>query len=125
MGVEMLPRVILIVLQVLGAVYLVPWIKTSLSLTLPRVAGYDVDIFLWAVMFAVAVFVIGFVGSLILKGLRTPPSGALALSIILAFIFAGLTFVPQITQAVTSSGIGIATFWWPMIGALIGYFLRR
>ena len=78
-----------------------------------------------AALFAVIVFVIGFIGSIVLKGVRTPGAGTLAVSLILALIFAALTFVPPITQAAAQFIPQLEILLWPLIGAAIGYFLKR
>jgi hypothetical protein len=120
----MLPHLILIVLQLLGAVYVAPVIKSHIP-TLGRYSGYDLDIFVWAILFAVVVFVIGFIGSIVLKGVRTPGAGALTLALVLALIIAALTLVPQVTRAAADAGLRIAVLWWPLVGAMVGYFIKR
>ena len=120
----MLPHLILIVLQLLGAWWAAPILKNLIP-SLPRVGGYNVDIFIWAILFAVIVFVVGFVGSIVLKGVRTPGAGALTLALVLALIIAALTLVPQVTQAASGAGLRIETLWWPLIGAMVGYFIKR
>ena len=85
----------------------------------------DLDIFVWAILFAVVIFVIGFIGSIVLKGVRTPGAGALTLALVLAIIIAALTLVPQVTRAAADAGLRIATLWWPLVGAMVGYFIKR
>jgi hypothetical protein len=121
---QMLPHLILIVLQLLGAVYIAPVIKSYIP-TLGRYSGYDLDIFVWAILYAVVIFVIGFIGSIVLKGVRTPGAGALTLALVLALIIAALTLVPQVTRAAADAGLRIATLWWPLVGAMVGYFIKR
>lgn len=120
----MLPHLILIVLQLLGAYFIAPVIKGYIP-TVGRYSGYDLDIFIWAILFAVIVFVIGFVGSIVLKGVRTPGAGALTLALVLALIIAALTLVPQVTRVVADAGVRTGTLWWPLIGAMVGYFIKR
>jgi hypothetical protein len=120
----MLPHLILIVLQLLGALWGAPLIKGYIP-TLPRISGYDLDIFIWAILYAVVVFVIGFVGSIVLKGVRTPGPGALTLALVLALIIAALTLVPQVTRAAADAGLRVAVVWWPLVGAMVGYFIKR
>jgi hypothetical protein len=119
----MLPHLILIVLQLLGAVYIAPVIKSYIP-SLGRVSGYDIDIFIWAILFAVVIFVIGFIGSIVLKGVRTPGAGALTLALVLALVIAALTLVVPITRGAAEAGLRIATLWWPLIGAMIGCFIK-
>jgi hypothetical protein len=120
----MLGYIILMILQIGGAWVLAPQIKRYLP-AIPQFGGYNVEIFVWAVLFAVIVFVIGFVGSLVLKGVRTPGPGTLTVSLILALIFAALTFVPPVTQAAAQFIPQLEILLWPLIGAAIGYFLKR
>ncbi len=120
----MLGYIILMILQMGGAWVLAPQIKRYLP-SIPQFGGYNVEIFVWAVLFAVIVFVIGFIGSIVLKGVRTPGAGTLTVSLILALIFGALTFVPPVTQAVTQIVPRLEVLLWPLIGAVIGYFLKR
>ena len=120
----MLGYIILMILQIGGAWVLAPQIKRYLP-AIPQFGGYNVEIFVWAVLFAIVVFVFGFVGSLVLMGVRTPGPGTLTVSLILALIFAALTFVPPITQAAAQFIPQLEILLWPLIGAAIGYFLKR
>ena len=119
----MLPRIVLFALQLLAAWYLVPAIKSALPALLTR----PYDIFVYAVLYALVITVVGFVGSLILKDVRTPSAQTLVSSLVLALLLAGLTLVPAVTQA--SGGVVPALranpHIYPLIGALAGYFARR
>lgn len=116
--------IILIILQVAGAWLITPRLR-GLIPNIPSFGGYDLEIFFWALLAAVVVFIIGFVGSIVLKGVRTPGVGTLTLSILLALVFAALTFVAPVTQAVGQFVPALQTHWWPIIGAVLGYLLRR
>jgi hypothetical protein len=83
------------------------------------------DIFVYAILFAVLVTVVGFVGSLVLQGVGTPSTGTLTGSIIFALIFAALTFVPPVTAFVSSAVPGLRPLLYPLIGAVLGYFVKR
>jgi len=120
----MLPHLILIVLQVLGARYGAPIVKGHIP-PLGRPGGYDIDIFVLAIIIAVIVFVVGFVGSIVLKGVRTPGAGALTLAVVLALIGAALSMVPVVTETVGRAGLPLDRLWWPLLGAMIGYFIKR
>lgn len=120
----MLTHLILIILQLVGAWWAAPIIKSFIP-PLPRFGGYDVDVFVWAILFAVIVFIIGFMGSIVLKGIRTPGAGSLTLALVLALLIAALTLVPQVTQAVAGGGFRVQTLWWPLLGAMAGYFIKR
>jgi hypothetical protein len=120
----MLGYVILIILQIAGAWTLAPQLKRFLP-AIPQFGGYNVEIFVWALIFAVIVFVIGFIGSIVLKGVRTPGAGTLTVSLLLALILAALTFIPPITQAVAQIVPRVEILWWPLLGAVVGYFVKR
>ena len=119
----MLPHLILVVLQIMGAWWGAPHIKGLF--TLPRMGSMNIDIFVWAILFALIIFVIGFIGSIVLKGVRTPGAGSLTLALVLALILAALTLLPPVTQLVDGLGLQADRRWWPLIGALIGYFIKR
>lgn len=121
----MLPHLILFIVQILGAWWIVPRIESYIP-DPPRFGGYDVNIFIWAVLFAVVVFVIGFAGSVVLKGVRTPGSGTLSLAVFLALLAGALTLVKPVVDIATNAGLSAGTrFWWPLIGAMIGYIIKR
>lgn len=116
----MLPRIILLALQILGGWYGALAIRSALP------ALRDFDIFVWAVLFAVLVYLIGFVGSLVLKGLKAPSSAAFVTCLVLALVLAAIAkWVPQVTTAVGNFGIRVDDKVYPFVGALVGYFLRR
>jgi hypothetical protein len=112
----MLGRLVLVLLQLA-----VGWLAA------PHVAKYvpsggDLKPVLMAVVFAVIVFLTGVVGSVVLKEVAMPSSRALTSSLVLALVGAGLLFVPQIWQAV---GLKVDRLLVPLIGAVLGYQLRR
>ena len=45
--------------------------------------------------------------------------------LILALILAALTFVPPVTQAEGQLMPRVEILWWPLIGAVVGYFIKR
>jgi hypothetical protein len=120
----MLGYIILIILQLGGAWTIAPHLKHYLP-AIPQFGGYNVEIFVWALLFAIVVFVIGFIGSIVLKGVRTPGAGTLTVSIILALILAALTFVAPVMQLVAQVLPRVDVLWWPLIGAVVGYFIKR
>jgi hypothetical protein len=84
------------------------------------------DIFIYAVAFAIIVWLLGFIGSVVLKDVAQPSPATLTVALVGALIGAGLTLVPQVTSAV--SGLvrgGIPTLVYPLIGAVLGYAIRR
>lgn len=116
----MLARLILLLVQFsvgwFGAPYILPY--------LPKFGG-AVDIFVYAVVVALLVTVVGFVGSLILQGVGTPTTGTLTSALIFALVFAGLTLVEPVTVFVGGLVPGLRPSVYPLIGAVLGYFIKR
>ncbi len=136
----LIPQLALLLFQILGAFLIAPQIKIFIP-SLPYIVGFDANIFVWAIVFAIVVYGIGVIGTFSLNGfrrfvfgllgsvdpkpMRLPGPGALTLALMLAFVIAALTLVPQIPRAAADAGLRIATLWWPLIGAMVGYFIRR
>ena len=122
----MLPRLVLLALQLVAAWGLADWFAQPIIRAIPAL-GRPNDVFVYAVVYALIITVVGFSGSLILKDVRTPGGGALVASLVLGLILAGLTLVPAVTQAVNGIVPSLRTnpYWYPFVGALAGYFLRR
>ncbi len=119
----MLPRIVLFVLQLIAAWYLAPAIKGALPVLVAR----PNDIFIDAILYALIILIVGFVGSLILKGASTPSSGTFTICLLLALVLAGLTLVPQVTQIVETTVPALRgnRSLWPLLGAVVGYVLKR
>lgn len=116
----MLPRLILLLLQLaLG------WIAgLEIAKRVPPLGG--LDIFVLAAIFAILVIMIGFIGSLVLKEVGAPSSATMTATLVVALIFAGLTLIPQVVSWVSGITRGnIPVKAWPLIGAVLGYLLRR
>jgi hypothetical protein len=116
----MLGRLILLLVQLAVGWFAAPHIIRYL----PPFGG-GLDIFVYAVVFAILVTLVGFIGSLILQGVGTPGGGTLASSLIFALIFAGLTLLPPVTSFVAGVVPGVRTLMYPLIGAVIGYIIKR
>jgi uncharacterized membrane protein YqgA involved in biofilm formation len=116
-----LPKIILTLLQLHVAVTYAP----SLRGLIPANLGV-LNIFLLAVIVAVVVWLVGHIGALVLKETPPPTNATLAWCLVLAAVFAGLTLIPQVTQALASSvrqSIPLTVY--PAIGAVLGYLLKR
>lgn len=87
--------------------------------------GSTVDIFIYAIVAALLVTVVGFAGSLVLQGVGTPTTGTLTSALVLALIFAALTLVEPVTAFVSSITPGIRREVYPLVGAVLGYFIKR
>ncbi len=114
----MLGRLLLILLQVVAAWGIGPFVRQYVP-----VEG-ALDLFVWALIFAVIVYVVGVIASLFVKGVATPSPAALTASVTVALIAAafaiyGMDLVPQIPGGTISKrGVVLA-------GAILGYMIRR
>jgi hypothetical protein len=115
----LITRLILLIIQLAAAWYLAPIIKGFI----PSFGRYD--IFVWAVLFALLVTIVGWTGSLVLKEINSPTGATLATSLVLALVLAGLTLVPQVKQAIVGVAPGLRDIVWPLAGAVLGYFIKR
>jgi hypothetical protein len=115
----MLARIILLLLQLAVGGFGAPY----LGRYMPSLGA--IDIFVDAVLFALLVTIVGFVGSLVLQGVATPTARTLTSAVVVALIFAALTFVPPITNLVSGFVPGLRPDIYPLIGAVLGYLIKR
>lgn len=114
----MLGKLILIVLQIAVAWGAGPFVRQYIP-----VSG-DLDLFIWAGIFALLVYVTGILAALIIKDVGSPSPARLTASLILALIAAaiasfGMQFLPaEVAGTIGKRGLVLA-------GAIIGYMLRR
>lgn len=121
----MLPRIVLLVLQIavawFGAAYIAEPIIRAIG------AGRDYGSLVYAVVYALLVWIVGLGGSAVLKGLRSPSAGTLGFSLVLALAIAIVMLVPDLARAITgvisSQTVPVSSY--PLIGALIGYLVKR
>lgn len=116
----MLARLILLLVQLAVGWFAAPHILRYL----PKF-GSTVDIFIYAIVVALLVTVVGFAGSLVLQGVGTPGTGTLTSALLFALIFAALTLVEPVTAFVSSLSPGIPRTVYPLVGAVLGYFIKR
>ena len=83
----MLPRIVLLLVQIAAAWFIGNWIKDFV----PSPLGRLYDPLVYAVIYAVIVMVVGFAGSLVLKGLRVPTAATFFVSLALALLLAVIT----------------------------------
>jgi hypothetical protein len=119
----MLPRIVLLLIQIAAAWFLADPIKAAL----PPLLGRQYDIFLYALIYAVIVTVIGFIGGLVLKGLRLPSAATFIASLVLAAILAAITLVNQINAPIQEALPVLRgnPKLYPLVGALVGFLLKR
>lgn len=115
----MLGRLLLLVLQLAICWFIGPEIFKKL----PQLG--QLNIFVQAVVFAILVWVIGVVGAIVLKDVGTPSASTLTAALIGALIGAALTLVPDITKAVASAVKGVPLMAYPLVGAVLGYAVKR
>jgi hypothetical protein len=116
----MLSRLILLALQLIVAWFAAPVIVRYI----PGLGG--LQLFVYALVFAVLVWLVGLVLSQVLRETGMPSSSTLVTTLIVALIGAALitwlpVFVPDLARAMRQ----IPTLAYPLIGAVLGYHLRR
>ena len=116
----MLSRLILLALQLVVAWFAAPIIVRYI----PGLGG--LQLFVYALIFAVLVWVVGLVLSQVLRETGMPSSSTLAASIVVALIGAALiTWLPGLVPDLGRSMRQIPTLAYPLIGAAIGYHIKR
>jgi hypothetical protein len=116
----MLPKIILTLLQIHLAWVYGPQLKGLIPANLGRL-----DIFLLAVVISIVVFVVGHLGALVLKETPPPSNAKLVSVLVLALIFAGLTLIPQVPAFINKLGLSVPLLAYPLIGAIIGYQVKK
>ena len=112
----MLGYLVLVILQFAAA-----FVGAPLLLRYIPISG-DPRTFVHAALFAVIVWVIGLVGSFVLKDVRMPTTRTLTAALIGAIIGAALMFVPQLIAAIPFK---FPPLYLPLAGAILGYLARR
>ena len=115
----MLGRLLLLVLQLAICWFIGPEIFKKL----PQLG--QLNIFVQAVVFAILVWLIGMVGAIVLKDVGTPSAATLTAALVGALIFAALTLIPDVTRAVGSVIKGVPLLAYPLVGAVLGYAVKR
>ncbi|MGI9422232.1 MAG: hypothetical protein ACR2PA_03495 [Hyphomicrobiaceae bacterium] len=114
----MFGRLVLILVQLA-----VGWFATPEVLKyLPKLG--QLDLFVMAAVVALIVWLVGLIGALVLKDVGQPTPSTLIVSLVCAVIFAGLTLVPDIMRAIDGV-VRIPHRAYPLIGAVLGYAIKR
>lgn len=119
----MLPRIVLLIIQIAAAWFLAEPIKSIL----PQVFGRQYDILIYAALYALIIMVVGFAGALVLKGVRVPTGATFVFSLVLACVMAGLTLIDPIRTAIDAVVPLLRANHkiYVLAGALIGYLVKR
>jgi hypothetical protein len=112
----MLGQIILVAVQFATALLCAP-----LLLKLIPISG-DLKTLVHAAAFGLIVWVVGLVGSFALKDVSLPSSRTLGTALIGALIGAALLFVPGLVAAIP---LKFDRLYLPLIGAIVGYMIRR
>ena len=113
----MLGQIILIALQFAVAFFGAPQVLQHIPI------GGDLQKFVHAAAFGVIVWIVGLVGSFALKDVNLPSSKTLGTAIIGALIGAALiVFVPGLLKSIPLKFDAITV---PLIGAILGYMVKR
>lgn len=117
----MLSRLILLLVQLgvgyFGAIRIVPYIPPL---------GAGTRLFVYAVVMAVLVWIVGLVLAQVLRETGAPSSATLAAALVLALIGAAIyTWLPLILPESRSVLRNLTELAYPLLGAVLGYQLRR
>jgi hypothetical protein len=116
----MLSRLVLLAVQLIVA-----WIAA------PYVVRYipgmgRLEIFVYAAVFAVLVWIVGLVLSQVLRDTGMPSSGTLVSALVVALIAAAIyTWLPMFVPDAKRFMLNLPEKAYPLVGALIGYHIRR
>jgi hypothetical protein len=112
----MIGYIILIPLQFVAAFIGAPIVLPFIDI------GGDPRTFVHAALYAVIVWLVGLLGSVVLKGVRTPSLGTLVVALVGAMIGAALMFVPAVLDAIP---VKFPPLYLPLAGAILCYLLKR
>lgn len=116
----MLSRLILLALQLVIAWFAAPVIVRYI----PGMGR--LELLVYAVAFAVLVWLVGLVAAQVLRDTGTPTSAALASALVVALIAAAVyTWLPLIVPDAKRVMLNLQEKVYPLIGALLGYHIRR
>lgn len=116
----MLSRLILLAIQLVIAWFGAPYIMRYI----PGLGG--LQLFVYAIVFAVLVWIVGLVLSQVLREMGMPSSATLVTCMVVALIGAALiTWLPVLVPDLGRTMRQIPTLAYPLIGAVLGYHIKR
>ena len=114
----MLSKLILLLLQVAIAWFITPLIYSKIPV--PSEFG----LLLYAVLFAIVVFLTGVLGGLVLKDVGTPSGATLTVSVMVALAVAALIILaPQFVALFNGNTVSQRGL--VLVGAVLGYWIKR
>jgi hypothetical protein len=116
----MLSRILLVLLQLIVA-------ASAARLAMRQLPGLGVvGLFAYAVIVAVVVWIVGLVGSQLLRATAMPSSATLVACLTLALVGAGvITWLPALLPELARPLDRIPVEAYPWLGALLGYHAKR
>jgi hypothetical protein len=119
-GEPMLSRLILLAVQLVIAWFGAPYIVRYI----PGMGR--MEIFVYAAVFAVVVWIVGLVLSQVLRDMGQPSSATLVSALVVGLIAAAIyTWLPMFVPEAKRVMLNLQEKVYPLIGALIGYHVRR
>lgn len=121
----MLPRIVLFALQLATAWYVADVVVSFVA------RGFSVarsnEIYVYAVIYPLLIMLVGYAGSRVLKQVTTPSGATLILTLALSIALSLITLFPQAMRMVEIlvPSLRVATNIYPLVGALIGYYIKR
>ncbi len=116
----MLSRLVLLAVQLIVAWFGAPYVVRYI----PGMGR--MEIFVYAAVFAVIVWIVGLVLSQVLRETAMPSSATLVSALIVALIAAAIyTWLPMFVPEAKRFMLNLQEKAYPLIGALIGYHVRR
>jgi hypothetical protein len=116
----MLARLVLLALQLIAAWFAAPIIVRYI----PGMGR--LELFVYAVVFAVLVWLVGVIGSQVLKETAMPSSATLVAALVVALIAAAIyTWLPMLLPDARRVMLNLPEKAYPLIGAVLGYHIRR
>jgi len=116
----MLSRLILLAVQLVVAWFGAPYIVRYI----PGMGR--MEIFVYAAVFAVVVWIVGLVLSQVLRDMGQPSSATLVSALVVGLIAAAIyTWLPMFVPEAKRVMLNLQEKVYPLIGALIGYHIRR
>ncbi len=116
----MLGRLVLLLVQLAVCWFFGPEIVKKLPSF-----GPQLNIFMYAVVFAILAWLIGVLGSIVLKDVAQPSTGKLSFALVGGLIGAAITLFPDVTRAIAGVVKGVPLTAYPLIGVVLGYSIKR